>query len=453
MRRTFTHPYSHTLRYEIRDIVSFAQNIAQECHIPITWENIGDPVQKGEPVPEWIRHIVAEKALESRSYAYSATEGIFESREFLAKAANQRRLGPLSSTISPDPCAPLGAEDILFFNGLGDAIGKLYSVLHPQARILLPSPCYPAHSNAESLHAVSPPITYPLVPLATPLPHWEPDLEYLEYLIQRHTDIVGILYINPDNPTGTTYTIDTLRGIVEIARRYKLFIIADETYGTIRFGDRPTGFLSQLIGDVPGISLRSLSKEIPWPGARCGWMEIYNRHKDPEFLTYIQTIVATKRLEVCATSLPQHCIPDIMGDIRYGTHLEHRRTQFAQRTREASQAFANSKGATLIPPEGGFFATVIFDKKAFSQGTSHEKPLPLSNSVLAQFLKNTSHASAPDKRFVYWLIGTTGICVVPLSGFTTDIPGFRFTLLEHDDTQRRTIFTTLAEATQAYLFS
>jgi aspartate/methionine/tyrosine aminotransferase len=37
-----------------------------------------------------------------------------------------------------------------------------------------------------------------------------------------------------------------------------------------------------------------------------------------------------------------------------------------------------------------------------------------------------------DKRFVYYLLGATGICVVPLTSFFTSTPGFRMTLLEKD---------------------
>jgi aspartate/methionine/tyrosine aminotransferase len=58
---------------------------------------------------------------------------------------------------------------------------------------------------------------------------------------------------------------------------------------------------------------------------------------------------------------------------------------------------------------------------------------------------------APDKRFVYWLLASTGICVVPLSGFASELPGFRFTLLEHDDAKRREIFKTLGDAIRRYL--
>jgi hypothetical protein len=41
--------------------------------------------------------------------------------------------------------------------------------------------------------------------------------------------------------------------------------------------------------------------------------------------------------------------------------------------------------------------------------------------------------------------------VVPLSGFASDLPGFRFTLLEYNDEKRNWIFHTLAEAVQIYL--
>ena len=59
--------------------------------------------------------------------------------------------------------------------------------------------------------------------------------------------------------------------------------------------------------------------------------------------------------------------------------------------------------------------------------------------------------AAPDARFVYQLLASTGICVVPLTGFYTPHPGFRFTLLESDDAKRAWIFGTLAEALATYL--
>jgi len=58
-----------------------------------------------------------------------------------------------------------------------------------------------------------------------------------------------------------------------------------------------------------------------------------------------------------------------------------------------------------------------------------------------------------DTRFVYYLLGATGICVVPLSGFYCNRNGFRITLLEIDDKKRKWIFKTLAESIKNYLAS
>jgi aspartate/methionine/tyrosine aminotransferase len=55
-------------------------------------------------------------------------------------------------------------EDILFFNGLGDAIATTYFYVNEHARIIGPDPAYPAHSSAESARVGSHHITYKLQP-------------------------------------------------------------------------------------------------------------------------------------------------------------------------------------------------------------------------------------------------------------------------------------------------
>jgi aspartate/methionine/tyrosine aminotransferase len=60
---------------------------------------------------------------------------------------------------------------------------------------------------------------------------------------------------------------------------------------------------------------------------------------------------------------------------------------------------------------------------------------------------------APDKRFVYYLMGATGIVVVPLTGFQCAHHGFRATLLESDAEKRAWILKTLRESIEAYIAS
>ena len=118
MRRNIVHMGASSLSYEIREIVLVARQIKQMGQ-EITWENIGDPVQKGEVVPEWIRDIVRELVDDPQSWAYCDTAGVPETREFLAGNVNKRRGGVKITT-----------DDILFFNGLGDAVAKVPGVKH-----------------------------------------------------------------------------------------------------------------------------------------------------------------------------------------------------------------------------------------------------------------------------------------------------------------------------------
>ena len=428
MRHSIVHPGAGKLKYEIREIVAFGRSLSKWGVKPI-WENIGDPVKKGEPVAPWIKEIVAEAALDDSSYAYSETEGNPGARGFLAERASARG------------GAKIGPEDILFFNGLGDAVAKVFGFLRRESRVLGPSPAYSTLSSAEAAHSGYEHLTYKLDPRRD----WLPDLEDVELKVRYNDSIAGILLINPNNPTGAVYDRETLRAFVTIAKKYGLFLVCDETYASIVFPGRSTASLGEVIEDVPALALRSISKEVPWPGARCGWIEVYNRSASPSFAAYVESLVAAKRLEVCSTSLPQLVLPRIMGDPRYPEHLERRTRMFASRADEAEAAFRGARGFSFTPPRGAFYGTVVFDSGVLSERTR----LPIEDLGLAAYIAEKSRGLEHDKRFAYALLGSRGICVVPLSGFASDLPGFRFTLLEHDDAKRGWIFKALAEACRA----
>ena len=84
-----------------------------------------------------------------------------------------------------------------------------------------------------------------------------------------------------------------------------------------------------------------------------------------------------------------------------------------------------------------------------------KQTLPIENDevrTLVEKLVSDSGVS-PDKRFVYYLLASTGVCVVPLSSFATDLQGFRITLLERDEEEFTKIFKTIASSIQQYLAS
>jgi len=432
MRQKLLSAGSNELSYEIREIVKKA-NILQHHGVEIFWENIGDPIQKNAIIPSWIKDIINDLTHDDKTYGYCDSKGILTTREFLAERNNT--LG--GAQITPD--------DILFFNGLGDAIATLYHYLTPTTRVIGPSPAYSTHSSAEAAHANHHPLTYRL----DPENHWYPDMDDLRNKVKYNPNIVAILLINPDNPTGMVYPKDILQEIVELAREYDLFLISDEIYNQITYNGARAYALAEVIGDVPGIAMKGISKELPWPGSRCGWIECYNRQADTEFNRLCNVLDDAKMIEVCSTTLPQMAIPKILGDPRYDEYRTALNKKIGWRSRFISDTLQEIPELTFNPTYGAFYNTIVF-----KEGTlTFDQTLAIQNPEVKALIEQWVEDVSLDFRFVYYLLGATGICVVPISSFCSDLRGFRVTLLEEDEELLKKTFTMLKKSIRAYLDS
>jgi aspartate/methionine/tyrosine aminotransferase len=400
------------LRYEIREIVEIASEIERRG-VPIVWENIGDPVAKGERLPGWMKAIVERAVQDDRTYAYAPTRGEIAARQFV-----------LDHYSDPHICT---IDDVIFFNGLGEAINKIFSNLPTGARVIGPNPVYPSHATAEAMHHGGHAITYSLkLDQGARI-----DLEELENKVKYNESIVGILVINPNNPTGVVHPRADLERVVAIARTYNCFLLFDEIYQNMVFDPRTIVRLCDIIDDRPGISMKGVSKEIPWPGSRCGWIEVYNAERDENFRGYVNTIIISKMLEVCSTTLPQVVFPDIVRHPEYPAYFRSRIEKYRTRMTQALEKFEGSPVLRPVVPQGVFYLTVTFDTARFP----HWRKLPSRTKEARLYLDEIEAATKlrRDKLFAYELLGSEGVCVVPLSGFASPFDGFRMTLLEEDD--------------------
>jgi aspartate/methionine/tyrosine aminotransferase len=421
------------LTYEIRNIVLIADKL-KEYGVEIIWENIGDPVQKGEQIPDWMKNVLTEIIREDRSFAYSPTKGVNETREFLARLVNKRG----KTQITPD--------DIIFFNGLGDAIARSYSSLQVDARVIMPEPTYSTHFMAEVLHASFPPNTYRMNPYS----NWYPDIREIEQKVKSHKSIVGILLINPDNPTGFVYPVETLKQVVQIAKDHDLFLVVDETYINIVYGGKKTLPISDIIDGVPAISMKGISKEFPWPGSRCGWIEVYNADTDPAFARFVNTIFHQKMSEVCSTTLPQMSIPRIMTHPEYQNYLHKRIRHYEKLSNIAYDILKDVPCLTVNKTNGAFYMTAVFNEAVLN----NKQRLHIKQKEIRQYIEKLVEGDIEnDKRFVYYLLAATGICVVPLTSFFTPLPGFRMTLLDKDEAEFERVVKTIAEKIVEYIES
>jgi aspartate/methionine/tyrosine aminotransferase len=293
--------------------------------------------------------------------------------------------------------------------------------------VIGPNPTYPSHATAEAMHHGGHHITYPL----KLDDGGRIDLETLEKTVRDDEHVVGILVINPNNPLGVVHPREDLEAVVRIAREHECFLLFDEIYQHIVFDPSRIVRLSEIIGDVPGISMKGISKEIPWPGSRCGWIEVYNAEQDENFRGYINTIVVSKMLEVCSTTLPQVVFPKLATHAEFRGFLQSRIDKYRRRADQALEIFAGCPVLRPVSPDGVFYLTVVLDTEAFP----NDAKLQAANKEVRLYLDalEAKGRLRRDKLFAYELMGAEGVCVVPLSGFSSPHDGFRMTLLEEDE--------------------
>ena len=426
MRQNLLRAERSLLSYPIREVVMVAYQIQKLNHKPMIWENIGDPVMAGETVPDWISKILHESISKDEIYAYTDSRGDIVTRQYVLDNFSDKNVCKL--------------DDIIFFNGLGEAINKIFNNLPRETRVLVPSPTYPSHATAEAMHAGCSFISYQL----DPENDWQPDVLDIENRVKYNDHVVGILVINPNNPTGSVHSRDLLEQIVAIAKKHNCFLLFDEIYNQMVFEGETNTLLHQIIGDVPGISLKGMSKDVPWPGSRCGWIEVYNIDADEDFKAFIDMIMLAKMLEVCSTTLPQKVLPEIFSDERFKPHLKSRINKYQRRALEGYEFFQTIANVRVNKPKGVFYLMVEL--------------LDLPKSKLSNIQANVrqyldtleTDDLAPDFQFAYELMAAYGVCVVPLTGFCSKLTGFRMTLLQEDDEIFSLTLRKIGEAINEY---
>jgi aspartate/methionine/tyrosine aminotransferase len=114
------------------------------------------------------------------------------------------------------------------------------------------------------------------------------DLEVLEKLITPKTKLVSLTY--PHNPTGVMIDRKILNEIIALIERKGTYLLMDETYREMTFGEAlpVAASLSDRV-----ISVSSMSKAYGLPGIRIGWLLCQNKKLMETFLAAKEQIFIT----------------------------------------------------------------------------------------------------------------------------------------------------------------
>lgn len=237
----------------IRKLIPLAEQ-AKARGIKIYHLNIGQP--DIETPPEFW---AAVKNYSNKVLAYGNSQGMADYLKKLSHYYHQRGLD-----IDPD--------NIIVTTGGSEAIIFAMTVIcEPGDELLVFEPFYTNYNGFAVQAGIK------LVPLITRAENGFhlPSEAAIEMAITARTR--GILYCNPNNPTGTIYTDLELEMLRRIVLKHNLFLLADEVYREFVYEGKHKSIMSLESLSDRAIMLDSISKRFSACGARVGNLVTRNR--------------------------------------------------------------------------------------------------------------------------------------------------------------------------------
>jgi alanine-synthesizing transaminase len=327
------------VRYDIRGpVLQRAQQLEAAGH-RILKLNLGNPAAWGLNAPEPMVADVVHNL--GAAEGYSDARGIYSAR--VAVAQYYQTLGVES--VQPD--------DVFLGNGVSELIVmSLQALLNTGDEVLVPSPDYPLWTGAVTLCGGRP-VHY----RCNEDEDWAPDLEHVAAQVTPSTR--ALVIINPNNPTGAVYSRETLLGLLEIARRHDLLVLADEIYDKILYDGAVHQCAAALAPDLLVITMSGLSKTYRAAGFRSGWMAISGPTTNAT--DYLEGVQLLANMRLCPNVPAQHAVQTALGGyqsinqlIRPGGRLYEQRTHAWRKLNEIP-------GVDCVRPAGALYLFARLD--------------------------------------------------------------------------------------------
>jgi alanine-synthesizing transaminase len=383
--------------YAIRNIVAEARKV-EATGRKVRYLNIGDPIAFGFRTPP---HLIAavEKAIHDGKNGYAPSDGIAAAREAVAAECQSRGM-------------PVSADRVVITSGTSEGIELTLTALAEAGdEVLIPVPTYPLYT------AVLAKIGARAVYYRTDASRgWLPDLDHVRSLVTPATR--ALVVIDPNNPTGATYSTEVRRALVDLADRHGFPLLADEVYADLAF-DGPVPALAAVNPDAPVISFSSLSKAYLAPGWRAGWMAVGRSERLDDVLAGVKKL-ADGRL--CATAPMEYAIVAALTGDR--SHQEAFRAALRERAELTTRRLNAIDGLSAVAPSAAFYA---MPRVALPAGVT-------------------------DEDYVLALLRSTGVLCVYGSGFGTRAEdGFFRVVFLASPSELSGIYDTIADFTGGFL--
>lgn len=425
----------------------------------IVYTNIGNPHSVGQKPLTWPRQVMAladlpeevgvdhpdadkmfpadaiararliKKGLDGHGTgAYSHSQGPLSFRKEICRFIEER------DGLEEGASVP---QNIFMTNGASSGIEMILNALIADSTsgVMIPTPQYPIYSASIDRFGGQQ-VGYYL----DESNGWDMNIEELERSIadakQRGIDVNSFVLINPGNPTGQVLTKQAICDLVRFCSKHNLVLLADEVYQENVYDDnsefysckralRDTGLDKQNALEL--VSFHSTSKGLFGEcGRRGGYMEMVGF--DPAIRDQIYKVASSN---LCS-NIPGQIMTSIMvngpkkTDVSYEMHENEKKAVYESLKKRAKIV---GEGFNQIP---GFSCQAV-------QGAMYCFPSVKIPDKAVKFAE--SKGITPDTLYSVSLLKSTGICVVPASGFGQEKGrfGFRTTFLPSEEEMVRVV--------------
>ena len=280
----------------------------------------------------------AMKAMDNGLTHYTSSRGIPDLLAAIAQKL-QRDEG-----VTYDPASEL----LVTHGGIHAYYTAMQSILNPGDEVLVPDPSWATHANMGLM------LRGNVIRVPAPAENgFIPHFESWEKALTPKTRVIVLNY--PSNPTGAYPKREYLQRLQDFAKAYDLWIVSDEVYDNLYYGEKPTSAAAFEGAKKRTVLVNSLSKTYAMTGWRVGFLAAPKAVID-------NALKAGQNSITCVSPFIQKAAAFAMTDPDVQKAAAEMRAAYARR-RERVLRIAHeleSEKMLVTPPQGAFYFFLDF---------------------------------------------------------------------------------------------
>ena len=283
------------------------------------------------PTPDYIVAAAVDACSDPRNHRYSPAGGLPELKQAIADKTAR------DSGYQVEP------SQVLVTNGGKQAVYEAFAtLLDPGDEVLLPAPYWTTYPESIRLAGGE-----PVEVLATEDAGYLVSIDQLEAARTDRTK--ALLFCSPSNPTGAVYPPEQVRAIGEWAVEHGLWVLTDEIYEHLTYGDAVFASMPVEVPDLAEqcVVLNGVAKTYAMTGWRVGWMMA------PPDVTKAATNLHSHSTSNVANVSQRAALAAVAGDLKAVAMM---REAFDRRRRTIVSMLNEIDGVLCPEPQGAFYA-------------------------------------------------------------------------------------------------